>query len=405
MENVNEMVFDYLGTDVQVGKPEDIKRTEEPINLSDEDKNRFEELQSVEEDDLSEEDKKFLEKVKPLIEKNSKGGQQTGEGDDDGDDGGDDPQLTDEEIEALRNKPEEELTDEEKQILEDLDKPFIAKISEAVGFQLPEGKEYSDDTEGLSEFAKDYANSIAEQEINNFMETNPEVFDFFEARKAGMSSEEYLQRLNGYEQATVKITDDTPEAVQEQVLRTSYAYKGYDKEDIDVLIQKAKDNGNLLEEATKGSKFVQKAYKEEMQAIKQQNEELEAERIKKNKAFWSEATKVIQSGNLDGAFIPETEREKFFNYLTQKDENGLTEKDKKRKALTPKEIMKIEWAIYNNFEGIGGSSKDRKKVSFSDMTGGSVNRKNRMQSSKKQSGGQAKTLTLKEMIRLTSGKR
>ena len=392
MDIKDGMLFDYLGTDVQVGKLEDTPPAQDPP-ADPAVAERIQQLQETPEDELTDEDKVFLEKNKPAdppATPPSDGEEEEEEG------------LTDEQIEALREKPEEELTDEEKEILADVDKPFIAKLSETVGFKLPEGKEYSDDSEGLKEFAQDYAASISQKELNTFMESNPEVFEFYEARKAGISAEQYMQRLGGYEVALTNITEETPETIQEEVLRTSYAYKGYEREDIEILVQKAKDEGKLMEEATKGGKHVQKAYKEEMAEIKAQNEAAEKAQIEKSRAFWNEASKTIKAGDLGGAIIPDNEKDEFFKYLTVRDENGMTAKDKKKSQLTPKDIVKIEWAIYKDFKGIGPSSTS-KKLSFNDIGSKTGNRQKRLGGSAPPATGGGKVLTLKDMAKKIRG--
>lgn len=392
------VLFDYLGTDIKVGKPENDPPapSEPPADPADPAvAQKLEELSGKSPEELSDEDKAFLEANKPKDPPNPDDpptDPSTDGGDDDGDD-----ELTDEQIQELRDKPEEELTDEEKAILAEIDKPFIAQLSEAVGFTPAEGKEYSDDSEGLQEFARDYASALTQKELDGFMEQNPEVFEFYEARKAGMTADQYMQKLGGYEIALTNITEETPETIQEEVLRTSYAYKGYEREDIEILVQKAKDEGKLLEEATKGGKHVQKAYKDEMAQIKAQNEAQEKAELAKRKEFWDNATAAIKDGNLGGAIIPDNEKDEFLKYLTVRGEDGLTAKDKKRASLTPKDIMKIEWAIYKDFKGIGPSSAS-KKLSFNDL-GSKGNRQQRLGNDGKPAGGPPKSISLKEMAK------
>lgn len=269
-------------------------------------------LREKEESELTEKEKEIL--------KAQESGSDSG---DDGDDGDEDEinieDYTDDQLEEIRNKKESELDDKEKAILEYLkeqegDEPetAIKQFVQATGIEEFQNKEYEDSEEGLQQFTSDYKEYIKESAVKESFESYPVVKELYEHIKSGRSPETFLIDYQTPEFEDFNIED---ESGQEEILRYNYQTKGLGKEEIDIILEKVKNEGKLEERSKAIHADLKVQYEQEKQAIKDQ----EAEQLRRNQ---EEAEKVrreiittIKNKKLRGIALNDKEAKEFENYI------------------------------------------------------------------------------------------
>lgn len=244
--------------------------------------------------------------------------------------------------------------------------------------------EFENTPEGLREFTRSVVEKRsqegAQRQMEKYFETYPDVAEYIQMRRSGMSVEDVYESVKGLQlpDNVVKDNDEQQKVIQ----RTYYQRKGLSESRIKRLIEVAENDGTLYEE----SKEFLKEMKEEDQLIRQerqqqleQQEQQQKEQITK---YWEDVGNTIKKGEIMNFRIPENEKDKFFNYIARAvDKDGNTQEMLDRKEMSIEQQLALRWLYYKKFN-LGEYIRNKAK-------GESLNKllKNKERSNNRMKGG------------------
>lgn len=273
----------------------EVLSSKDPNSLTAEEKTKLEELkgkydfQEVDDEGkpISEEDKKKAEETKKRIDEILK----KPEG-----------QRTVEEVKFLSDN-----TPREPNIYEEVDKLSGVSLDIDFGDAAPNSPEWIAKREDA---IRDAAIKAYDAELKA---KYPLGYQFLLHQVAGGDAESFLSR-NPQSFKDITLTKED-KATQESVYRRALALKGVGTEQIDILVQTAKDKGKLFDYSQSELAILQRnqqAEEAKLEAIKVQNQKKEEELTK---TFYSELDTFLNKG-VGGLIIPKEERAAFSEFLT-----------------------------------------------------------------------------------------
>jgi hypothetical protein len=246
------------------------------------------------------------------------------EEDDNNDDNDDDE---DESPSFNRRKDREEDEDEDSDDEDSTDSSVAGTIAKALGYELE--TEYADTEEGLVEFTKDIAQNIAEDQINELFQQFPLVQKHLDYVLAGGDSEQFFKAYNpNSDYANYEINkNDT--RTQKAFVAEYFKTKGHDDEFIKDMLEDYEDSGKLYDKAVVAQKQLSAVQARQREELVQQQRELQKQEEQRQQQFWEEiAAKIDENAGFAGIKIPEKEKGKFFDYISEPvDKTGRTRRD------------------------------------------------------------------------------
>lgn len=252
-----------------------------------------------------------------------------------------------EEEEVEDDLPEgDEAPDEE----EEEDTSVASEIAKTLGFELE--NQYADTVEGLTEFARDIAQEIAEDQLNTLFEQYPEVQKHLDYVMSGGESGKFFEAYNPNTDYNNFELQENDYASQQTILAQYFQLKGHDQEFIKEMIEDYSESGKLYGKANAAKSALAQAqaeYRENMIAQQQQEQERLAE---ENAQFWNGVADIIESGNeFAGVRIPDKQKGKFFDYISEPvGPNGETQRDLDYSDAELEVKLAIDYLMYNGFK-------------------------------------------------------
>lgn len=280
---------------------------------------------------------------------------------------------TDEEIQAkldtLSAKEEKDLTDDEKKFIEkytqeELDEINFAKskIEERYGFKI-EG-EFANDEQGLADLVTKASKLNAERILTEHFNNVPLMADFYKhIFLEKRSFETFINKNAQPSYKAIKIEeikgdeDDTKaKSITDnyrKVISMDYQSKGVSQDEVNDLISLWEDKGILFDKAklsynaleTKHKAFVDSQLKAEEEKIKAIEED--------NKKTIAEVNSILEKNDFGGMGIPATDLKAFKEALFKEDVEGNTLVGLKRQALTLGQRLMIDYLVFKDFKGVG----------------------------------------------------
>jgi len=228
-------------------------------------------------------------------------------------------------FESNDDDDDDDLGDEQEG--EDSEASIAETIAKQLGYELE--NEYADTEEGLIEFTKDIAKEIAEDQLQSLFDQFPTVQKHLDFVLAGGDPDKFFEAYNpslDYGNIEIDKSDSrTQKGFVVEYLRT----KGHDDEFIKDMVEDYEDSGKLYDRAVNAQKQLANIQAKEREQIveRQKREQLEAKQ--KQEEFWEGVANTIQEGReFAGIRIPEKEKAKFFDYISEPvDKSGKTRRD------------------------------------------------------------------------------
>lgn len=228
-------------------------------------------------------------------------------------------------LESNDDDNDDDLEDEQEG--EDSEASIAETIAKQLGYELE--NEYADTEEGLIEFTKDIAKEIAEDQLQSLFDQFPTVQKHLDFVLAGGDPDKFFEAYNpslDYGNIEIDKSDSrTQKGFVVEYLRT----KGHDDEFIKDMVEDYEDSGKLYDRAINAQKQLANIQAKEREQIveRQRREQLEAKQ--KQDEFWEGVANTIQEGReFAGIRIPEKEKAKFFDYISEPvDKSGKTRRD------------------------------------------------------------------------------
>ena len=225
-----------------------------------------------------------------------------------------------------------------------------AELIETLGFEGLNPEDYTDDISGLRKLVEDGSHLLAEQNNKALFDQFPEVEQFYDYVSKGGDPgrfHEMTRQIVEYDQ--IQITDDN-EHVQERVVKESLQYQGYEKEDIETMLERYKASGILKDQASLALKGLQKAVKAQKEYELEAATKAEEARKEEAKQYWTNVKETIKSSDsFKGISIPTKEKDAFFEYVSKPVKEGYTQRDLDALEMGLEEKIAVDWLLFKKF--------------------------------------------------------
>lgn len=228
---------------------------------------------------------------------------------------------TQDKLNAILAKPEKDRTIEDKAFLKNYEQEptpeDIYKDVDLLNRYNLEGynpAEFKFDAEGIAK-RENFLREQAVKEYDNALRTKyPRGYAFLEFLESGGKEEDFFKLENkDFSQMTVAKSD---EAGQERIYRMALSLKGVDSDEIDALVQVAKDQKKLFDKSKAELDKLQKDQEQRGAAEAAEKTRREQIQAKDVNTFLNLLQKEIEKGVNGNPLIPAA-RTNFFNFITQ----------------------------------------------------------------------------------------
>lgn len=266
--------------------------------------------------------------------------------------GGAAEEMTNEELEALRNPKPDKEEDEETELTESEEEPVKAKknkkekdvepepepevqgsdededntavtsffeaISEKMGWEIDEEDEVPQTPEELVEY---FQSVIEENSVPQYASEEVEALDNFV--KNGGNLRDYFEVQGDLDLEELSIEDD--EVNQKLVLKEFLKEKGYSTKQIEKKLTKYEDAGLLEDEAEDALEALREIKEQKKQQLlkDQEKQAIEAQR-RQQEYFQSVVNEIKGMDNVRGIKIPEKDKKVLLDYIFKPDADGMT---------------------------------------------------------------------------------
>jgi hypothetical protein len=239
--------------------------------------------------------------------------------------------------------------EEEEEVDSEVDDTVVNEVLSQLGYEFPDD-DFEDTSDGLVKLAKAVGSKIAEDQLDGLFQAYPEVQKHLDFLLNGGKSTDWMK-------STVQITDFENIKVTEDDLRTQRAVlgeyfklKGHDAEFVNELLDDYTETNKLYDKAVKAKTALNQYY------TKQRDNSLEVQKREqianqqKQREFWDDINDTIQnSKDFAGITVQEKDKNKFFDYLSKPDSNGVTEREKAHQESSKDVKLAIDYLMYKGF--------------------------------------------------------
>ena len=208
-------------------------------------------------------------------------------------------------------------------------------------------KIYSDDTNGVLEFANDISEQRFTEWRQAFFGQNPELAEVTKHLLSGGSLDTFQAPVD-YSQVDVAKLDD---AGKERFVRRSLEIKGFSKERTDNLINLFKDSNTMDSETVVALQELENhevTMSQQRDALYQQQVQQEQQQIDQ---YWDSVEDKVSDGNLGSIQIPEQDKQGFFDYMSAVvDNSGNTQEMLDRGQETIEQQLQIAYLRYKGLD-------------------------------------------------------
>ena len=274
--------------------------------------------------------------------------------------GGDDSE-TGLEVDLPEEEEEEEGEEDEEEDEDSVDDTVVGEILENLGYEPSE--EYDDTPEGLTAMTKDIASQMADDRIDEVLEKFPLVKQHLEYVMQGGESNQFMKAHDPRSDYAEFDLQENDVAAQKVILANYFELKGHDKAFTDELLEDYEDSGKLYNKAAAAKEALGNYQAQQRDNMYEEQQKQNAHEAKKMDEFWGEVEDTIQeSKEFAGITIPEREKSKFFNYLSQPiDSEGRTQRDADHSEAEMDVKLAIDYLMYKGFD-LGGLVNSRAKT-------------------------------------------
>lgn len=232
----------------------------------------------------------------------------------------------------------------------DEDASIADQISNVLGFE-PE-YEYDDTVEGLTEYVKDMAQEVAEDQIEDLFRQFPEVQQHLDYVLAGGDSGQFFQAYNPQLDYGNLRVEEGDIGVQKALLAQYFETKGHPEEFIEEMLNDYEDTGKLYNKAQIAQQELASLQQQQRQQMFEQQQQEYAQFQAEQEEFWEGVADVIESGNsFGGVTIPDVEKANFFEYISAPvNDAGQTQRDLDYAESDMDIKLAMDYLLYSGFD-------------------------------------------------------
>jgi len=232
----------------------------------------------------------------------------------------------------------------------DEDTPIADQISNILGFEMEH--EYADTVEGLTEYVKDIAQEVAEDQIEDLFRQFPEVQQHLDYVLAGGESGQFFQAYNPQLDYGNLRVEEGDVGVQKALLAQYFETKGHPEGFIEEMLNDYEDTGRLFSKAKIAQEELASMQQAQRQQMFEQQQEAYARHQQEQEEFWEGVAEVIEGGNsFGGVTIPDVEKANFFEYISAPvNEEGQTQRDIDYAESDMDIKLAMDYLLYSGFD-------------------------------------------------------
>lgn len=225
----------------------------------------------------------------------------------------------------------------------------VSEVLGKLGYELD--GEYDDTADGLAEMTKDVAAQMADDRLDEVLESFPLVKEHLQYVLNGGQSQQFMQAhdpnldYNKFELAE----DDTRS--QKAILSDYFTEKGHDQAFIKEMLNDYEDSGKLHGKAEQAKQALGKVQDQRRgQMIEQQKQMVKQQQVKQEEFWGGVADAIHESTEFAGLSVPEKEKSGFFNWLaTPVTKEGMTQRDVDHSEANMEVKLAIDYLMYKGF--------------------------------------------------------
>lgn len=259
-----------------------------------------------------------------------------------------------EEEEADENEEEENEEEEEGE-----DSEIVGALVEEFGEVELESTSFETEREATIAYTKALSKKEYEkgkdEGITELFNVFPEAKQLVEHLHAGYSIDSFLKEVNVPDYASINLEEASDEQ-KERLYRTFLSEKGNDEDEIEEMLEIAKDSGKLDERASKAKNFLVDKYKKQVEEKKVKEKEAKEAEVKKIEEQNKKVADIIKSGNLEAAKINDAQAKALEDFIADGEGRAKTWND-----LSLNKRLLIEYLVATDFKDLNFSQKDPAK--------------------------------------------
>jgi len=272
---------------------------------------------------------------------------------------------------SLKDKKKEEKKDEKKDDDDDeIEDAVLGTLQTEFG-EL-EGLEIEEDDDDLDKMKKYISKrdevlipKTKKEGVLELFEQLPVVKDLVEHLVAGYGVESFraqIQQDAEYKMIDIESADD---AVLEKIYRDSLKARGTEEEEIEELVETAKDNGKLKDRSKKGQDYLKSQSDKKIEERKL-IEKAESDQQKKDeKEFVDTITSFVKDQKIGNIKLTAEQTKTFESHMFGVTTEGKSVRDVRWSQLTPEKLALLDYIIASDFKDLGlkedNSEKTKKK--------------------------------------------
>ena len=242
-------------------------------------------------------------------------------------------------------------------------------MQSALGIEFSEEElssiELTDDLETVNKLIVLGTQKKTEVAFNQFFENNPDIHEAVIYKQANGSLEGFGDKQTAF--TDYEKVDLSTEANQEQIYRQALALKGLNAEDIDELVEVAKDKYNLEAKAKAGKEELVASEKSKKAEYEQTIQEKIRQKEESDRALVQEVTRLIESGKIMGVSLDPKMQRQFKDYFSKPvDAQGRTAKEIADENTSVEQDLLFEYWKMTGFKGMA-NSEAKKIKSLADL--------------------------------------
>lgn len=259
-----------------------------------------------------------------------------------------------EQISVTETSPQEEETsmEEETEITQEEteeQESIFSEVNSLMGMDI-DVSEFPETVQGFANYAKELSNNIADQTISQIFNAYPDVQAYLDLRMQGGNAQQFLKQHIESDNFDSMQVSESDESQWINIVTQSYQEMGMNPEDIQEQVEELRDTGMLQRNAERGLKYLKNKKAKELESFKTQEAEKHEQEKKQIQQQWQEIGNIVSNGNLKGMVIPNSERNKFYDWMSTPDEQGKSQAMKARETMDTETAIAIEYMLYKGFD-------------------------------------------------------
>lgn len=269
-----------------------------------------------------------------------------------------DTELTQEQIDAklkeLAEKADEDLTEEDKKFIETNfkeEESIVGTLISQFGFEELKPDAYEETEEGIMKLARDSSNLMAQKAVEQLFEADPVLKQHFEFKKLGGDSKKFIDTFYPEtDWSEVKLSEDD-ESQWDETLKADMRQKGFDSETIESMLKDFEIAGTKKERASKALVSLQTGQKTAKETLIAQQRAAKEQAEKDALENWKQVETLVKTSNsFKGIPIKEAEKSDFLRYISETDEKGMTARDRALQSFKLEDSLLLDYLLFKNFD-------------------------------------------------------